>query len=418
MERVLVTGLGIISPVGNNKTDFWNSLVQGRSGIRRIQGIDTTDLPVLIAGEVDGIRPEEAETNDKVSIKRMDRSSLFAVLAAKEALGDAGLTPASLGDRCGTILGSGLSGLATMEEQAQNINRRGPRGVSVFTIPMIMPNGPPANVSLAFDILGPCFTTASACASSGHSTIAAFEAVRRGQVDVAVTGGTESPIVRLAIAAFSNMKALTKKFNEDPTAASRPFDGERDGFVLAEGSAILILESATHAKARGAKVYAEMIGYGDTADSYHLVQPEAEATGAARAIRQAFRMAGLSPDEVAHRLYVNAHGTSTKLNDAAESQALRTVFGPAALKLQVSSTKSMTGHLIGAAGAIESAASVLALQHQLLPPTINYKTPDPDCNLDYIPGSARPAPVQWALNNSFGFGGHNTSILFARYNGE
>ncbi len=414
MERVWVTGLGVISPIGNNKDDFWSSLIDGRSGIRRIENIDTTDLPVTIAGEIRDIRPEEAEVNDKVAIKRMDRSSLFAVLAAKEALADARLVPKELGERCATILGSGLSGLATMEEQAQNINRRGPRGVSVFTIPMIMPNGPPANVSLAFDILGPCFTTASACASSGHSTIAAFEAVRRGQVDVAVTGGTESPIVRLAIAAFSNMKALTKKYNDNPTAGSRPFDNDRDGFVIAEGAAVLILESARHAQARGAKPYAEVLGYGDSADSYHLVQPEAEATGAARAIRQSLVMTGIDPAAVAGKLYVNAHGTSTKLNDAAESKALRSVFGEAASKLQVSSTKSMTGHLIGAAGAIESVASILALKNQLLPPTINYTTPDPECDLDYIPGTARKANVEFALNNSFGFGGHNTALLFGR----
>jgi 3-oxoacyl-[acyl-carrier-protein] synthase II len=414
MERVFVTGIGVVSPVGNNQQDFWSALVQGRSGIRRLEGIDLTDLPVTIGGEVRDIRPEDAQTNDKVAIKRMDRSSLFAVLAAKEALADAQIDPQELGSRCATILGSGLSGLATMEEQAQQINRRGPRGVSVFTIPMIMPNGPPANVSLAFNVMGPCFTTASACASSGHSTIAAFEAVRRGQVDAVLTGGTESPIVRLAIASFANMKALTKKFNDDPTVASRPFDGDRDGFVLAEGASVLILESATHARARKAKVYAEMIGYGDSADSYHLVQPDSEASGASRAIEQAFKMAGLSPAEVASRLYVNAHGTSTKLNDAAESLALKRVFGPAAPKLQISSTKSMTGHLIGAAGAIESAASVLALQNQLLPPTINYKTPDPECDLDYVPNIARPATIDWALNNSFGFGGHNTAILFAK----
>jgi 3-oxoacyl-[acyl-carrier-protein] synthase II len=414
MERVFVTGIGVVSPVGNNRHDFWSALINGKSGISRLENIDTTDLPVLIGGEVRNICPDDAETNDKVSVKRMDRSSLFAVLAAKEALSDSGLVPKELGSRCGTILGSGLSGLATMEEQAHNIHRRGPRGVSVFTIPMIMPNGPPANVSLAFDVQGPCFTTASACASSGHATIAAFEAVRRGQVDAVLTGGTESPIVRLAIASFANMKALTKKFNDDPTIASRPFDGQRDGFVLAEGASILILESATHARARGAKIYAEMVGYGDSADSYHLVQPEAEANGASRAISQAIQMAGLQPESIASQLYVNAHGTSTKLNDAAETLALKTVFGPASNRLQVSSTKSMTGHLIGAAGAIESAASVLALQNQLLPPTINYQTPDPDCDLDYSPGQARSAKVDWALNNSFGFGGHNTAILFAR----
>lgn len=414
MERVLVTGIGVVSPVGNTRADVWDAMIQGRSGIGLIENIPTEDLPVKIAGEVRGFDPAAAEVNDKVAVKRMDRSSVFAVLAAKEALADAGIVPRELGERCGTVLGSGLSGLATMEEQTAGMFRRGPRGVSVFTIPMIMPNGPPANVSLAFDILGPCSTTASACASSGHALITSYEAIRRGQVDVMVTGGTESPVVRLSIAAFANMKAVTKKYNENPTIASRPFDGERDGFVLAEGSAILILESESHAGARGAKAYAEIIGYGDTADSYHLVQPDAEATGAARAIRQAFRMAGLEPAEVASSLYVNAHGTSTKLNDAAETAALKAVFGPSAKQLQVSSTKSMTGHLIGAAGAIEGLACAMALREGILPPTINYQTPDPDCDLDYIPNQARRASVRYALNNSFGFGGHNTTVLFRR----
>lgn len=412
MQRVFVTGIGVVSPVGNSRAEFWDSLVRGRSGVRRIENVQVDDLPVQIAGEVHGINPQDAEVNEKVVAKRMDRSSIFAVLAAKEAIADAGIVPKNLGPDCGTIIGSGLSGLATMEEQTGNMIRRGHRGVSVFTIPMIMPNGPPANISLAFDITGPCYNTASACASSGHSIMAAFEAIKRGQIGMCVTGGTESIIVRLAIAAFANMKALTKKYNDNPTAASRPFDNDRDGFVMAEGAAILVLESEEHLRKRGGKARAEIIGYGDTADSYHLVQPDADATGAARAIRGAFSMAGMDPSEVAGSLYINAHGTSTKLNDAAETAALKAVFGEQASKLQISSTKSMTGHLIGAAGAIESAACVLALQEGILPPTINYQTPDPECNLDYIPNEARQAKVAYALNNSLGFGGHNTSMLF------
>ena len=414
MQRVFVTGIGVVSPVGNTRAEVWDSLIHGRSGIGPIKNIKVDDLAVQIAGEVRDFDPLAVEVNEKVIAKRMDRSSIFAVLAAKEAVADAQLDPKELGDRCGTILGTGMAGLATMEEQTENIIRRGSRGVSVFTIPMIMPNGPPANVSLAFNITGPCYTTASACASSGHSIIAAFEAVRRGYLDAAVTGGTESTIVRLAIAAFSNMKALTKKFNDNPTAASRPFDNDRDGFVMSEGAAILILESEESMQKRGSKPYAEIIGYGDTADSYHIVQPDADATGAIRSIRGAFAMAQLQPADVADNLYVNAHGTSTKLNDAAETTALKTVFGDAAKKLQVSSTKSMTGHLIGAARAIESIACSLALQNGILPPTINYHTPDPECDLDYIPNEARRSPVQYALNNSLGFGGHNTSILFRK----
>lgn len=414
MQRVFVTGIGVVSPVGNSRAEVWDSLTHGRSGISLIQNINTEDLPVKIAGEVRGIDPAAVEVNEKVIAKRMDRSSIFAVLAAKEAVADAKIDPREFGDRCGTIIGSGLSGLATMEEQTENIIKRGPRGVSVFTIPMIMPNGPPANVSLAFNITGPCYTTASACASSGHSIIAAYEAVRKGHLDAVVTGGTESIIVRLAIAAFANMKALTKKFNDNPTAASRPFDDGRDGFVIAEGSVILVLESEESVAKRGVKPYVEIIGYGDTADSYHIVQPDVEATGATRAINAAFAMAKLNPEEVAGSLYVNAHGTSTKLNDAAETKALKAVFGEGAKKLQISSTKSMTGHLIGAAGALESLACSLALQNSLLPPTINYQTPDPECDLDYIPNEARKSDVKFALNNSLGFGGHNTSILFKK----
>lgn len=415
MRRVLVTGVGVVSPVGNDRKAFWASLVEGKSGVGPIEGIRTDDLPVTIAGQVRGIDPAAAEVNDRVSVKRMDRSGLFAVLAAKEAIEDAGLDAAALGGgRCGTVLGSGLSGLATMEEQAHNILQRGPRGVSVFTIPMIMPNGPPANVSLAFGVTGPCFTTASACASSGHSILTAFEMIRRGQLDAMLTGGTESPVIRLSIASFANMKALTKKYNDRPTEASRPFDAQRDGFVLAEGAAILVLEAEEHCRARGGRAYAEIVGYGDTADSHHLVAPDPAATGAAHAVRSAFAMAGLDPRDVADRVYVNAHGTSTKLNDAAETAALKAVFGPAAARLQISSTKSMTGHLIGAAGGIESAASVFALKEGVLPPTINYTTPDPECDLDYIPNRARKFAAEFALNNSFGFGGHNTAVLFRR----
>jgi 3-oxoacyl-[acyl-carrier-protein] synthase II len=415
MRRVWVTGVGVVSPVGNDRKEFWASLVEGRSGVGPIEGIRTDDLPVSIAGQVRGIDPAAAEVNDKVSVKRMDRSGLFAVLAAKEAIEDAGLDPAALGGgRCGAVLGSGLSGLETMEQQAHNIVQRGPRGVSVFTIPMIMPNGPPANVSLAFGVTGPCFTTASACASSGHAILTAFEMIRRGLVDAMLTGGTESPVVRLSIASFANMKALTKRYNDRPTEASRPFDADRDGFVLAEGAAILVLEAEEHCRARGGRAYAEIVGYGDAADSHHLVAPDPAATGAARAVHSAFQMAGLEPAAVADRVYVNAHGTSTKLNDAAETAALKAVFGPSAAKLQISSTKSMTGHLIGAAGGIESAACVFALQEGVLPPTINYTTPDPECDLDYVPNRARKFAAEFALNNSFGFGGHNTAVLFRR----
>lgn len=412
MNRVFITGIGVVSPVGNTRAEFWEAIKAARSGIRRLETLDVSDLPITIGGEVRGLDHARADIGDKVASRKMDKASVFAVVAAAEAIADAGLAAEDLGERCGVILGSGLAGLATLQEQTENLLRRGPRGVSPFTIPLLMPNAPPANVSLAFGITGPGYNVSSACSSSGHSVIDAFEALRRGEVDVVVTGGTESAMTRLAISAFANMKAMTKKFNDAPEKASRPFDANRDGFVMSEGSAILIMETEAHFKARGARPYIEMVGYGSTLDSHHLVQPDPSAQGAVRAIRAALKMARWSPQEIAAETYVNAHGTSTKFNDLAETVALKEVFGEHARKLQISSTKGATGHLIGAACATETAACALALREQVLPPTANYETADPECDLDYIPNHARPAKVRFALNNSFGFGGHNVCLAF------
>lgn len=412
MNRVFISGIGVVSPVGNNIGDFWTAVKAGRSGIRRLEKIDLTDLPITIGGEVRGLDRTKADVSDKVASRKMDDASIFAVIAAGEALADAGLKKEDLGERCGVILGSGLAGLETLQEQTENLLRRGPRGVSPFTIPLLMPNAPPANVSLAYDIMGPGYNISSACSSSGHATIDAFEALRHGQLDVVVGGGTESALTRLSISAFSNMKAMTKKFNDNPEKASRPFDAGRDGFVMSEGAAILILETEEHLKKRGGKAYIEMVGYGSTLDAHHLVQPDPSAQGAIRAIRAALKMAKFIPEEIAAETYVNAHGTSTKYNDLAETIALKDVFGASAKKLQVSSTKGSTGHLIGAACATESAVCSLALRNQILPPTANYETPDPECDLDYIPNVPRSAKVRFALNNSFGFGGHNVCLAF------
>jgi 3-oxoacyl-[acyl-carrier-protein] synthase II len=389
-------------------------LLKGRSGIATLQHIDLTDLPITIGGEVRGLDPNRAQISDKVKVRTMDKASIYAVVATDEAFADARLKPAELGDRCGVVIGSGLSGLDTLQAQTENLLTRGPRGVSPHTIPTLMPNAPPANVSLAFDIIGTCYNVASACSSSGHATIDAYELLRRGDLDVVVTGGTESSLTRLSISAFANMRAMTKKYNDNPTKGSRPFDANRDGFVMSEGACILLLETEEHMRRRDARPYAELVGYGSTMDAHHLVQPDPAAGGAMRAIRQALASAKWSPAEIGGATYVNAHGTSTPFNDLMETNALKAVFGDQAKKLRISSTKSVTGHLIGAACAIETAACCLAMREGVLPPTINYETPDPECDLDYVPNEARKADIRFSLNNSFGFGGHNVCLALAR----
>lgn len=414
MERVFITGIGVVSSVGNSKKAFFEALAEGRSGIRHLENIRLTDLPITIGGEVRDLDLSLANVNDKVSAKKMDRVTQFAVVAAREAIHDAGIDPKALGDRCGVVVGSGLAGLVTMEEQTEVLLTKGPRSVNVFTIPLLMPNAPAANISLAFEITGSTYNTASACSSAGHAMIDAFNTLRRGEADVVISGGAESTITRLAISAFANMRAMTKKFNDNPTQASRPFDADRDGFVMSEGACILVMETESHLKRRGAQPLAEMVGYGATMDAHHLVQPDTSAAGAIRAVRQALASAGWSEHDIAADTYVNAHGTSTKYNDLMETVALKEIFGDRAARLRVSSTKSITGHMIGAACAIETAACIMALRDGVLPPTINYNTPDPECDLDYIPNNAYEAKVRFALNNSFGFGGHNICIALAK----
>jgi 3-oxoacyl-[acyl-carrier-protein] synthase II len=414
MQRVFVTGIGVVAPVGNSKREFWDALVAGRSGIRKLESIDVTDLPVTIGGEVRNLATELANVNDKVSVRRMDKASIFAVIAAREALADAGLDPDKLGQRCGVVVGSGLAGLITLQEQTENLLTKGPRSVSPLTIPILMPNAAPANISLAFNITGPTYNVASACASSGHAMIDAFELLREGLVDVMITGGTEAAMTRLSISAFGNMRATTRKYNDRPEKASRPFDADRDGFVMSEGACILVFETEEYWQRRGGRAYAEFVGFGSTMDAFHLVQPDPSAVGATQAVQGALNMAGWDPAAIADQTYVNAHGTSTKFNDLMETMALKQVFDGEAQKLQISSTKSVTGHLIGAACAVEMAACALALDEGVLPPTINYETPDPECDLDYTPNTARKAQVRYALNNSFGFGGHNVCLALQK----
>lgn len=409
-NRVVVTGIGVISPVGNDKDTFWRNLTNGISGIGPITRFDVSGFTTRIAGEVKDFEP--TAYIDRKEARRMDRYTQYAVAAAHMAVEDAGLTRETVGGpHTGVILGSGIGGVETMEDQKKVLMERGPGRVSPFLVPMMISNMAAGQVSIAFGALGPNETIVTACASGTNAIGDAFKVIQRGDADMMIAGGSEAPLTPLSLAGFCSMKALSTR-NEEPEKASRPFDGERDGFVMAEGAAILILESLEHAKKRGARIYAEIIGYGATADGHHITAPAPEGEGAARAMAAALSDAGVKPEEVD---YINAHGTSTELNDLGETQGIHRVFGPAAKKVAVSSTKSMTGHLLGAAGAIEAAVCVLSIDHGLIPPTINLEHPDPKCDLDYVPHTARRTEVKVAMSNSLGFGGHNATIVFRNY---
>lgn len=411
MERVFVSGLGFATCLGNDRETFWSNLTSGVCGIDTLQVHDTTDLAVNIGGEIREVDTSRINVNDLVAAKKMDRASQFAVLAAHEALEDAGLPTTDLGDRVAVIVGAGLAGLETYETQMERLLTKGPSRVSPFTIPMLMPNAPPGNISLAFGVNGTAYTTSSACSSSGHAMIDAVEYLRRGEADVVITGGTEASLTRLGIASFSNMKAMCRNRNEDPQGSMRPFDSDRSGFIMAEGASILIFETEANLKKRGGTAWAEVVSGSSTSDSFHLVQPDPEGRKAVVAISNALKAAGLDPADIADQTYVSAHGTSTKFNDSMETVALKKVFGDDASKLQISSIKSMLGHMIGAACAVEMSTCCMGLAHGLLPPTINYETPDPDCDLNYVPNTAIEKDVRYAVNNSFGFGGHNVSLV-------
>jgi 3-oxoacyl-[acyl-carrier-protein] synthase II len=386
---------------------FWEGMTTGRNGVRRIQRFDTTGLPVEIAGEVPDFEP--TDFLEPKEAKRTDRNVHFAVSAAHLAHEDAG-KPEITGERTGVVIATGIGGIETLVNQHTVLMERGPGRVSPFMVPGLMANAAAGHVAMHFGLTGPNMCIVTACAAGSHAIGEAYRMVRDGLIDVALAGGTEAAVVPLTLAAFAQMQALTR--NPDPETASRPFDAERDGFVLAEGATVLILESEEHARARSARVYGELAGYGASADAFHITQPEPSGTGAAIAMRMALRDAGESPDAVG---YINAHGTSTPLNDAAETAAIKSALGEdVARGVPVSSTKSMTGHLTGAAGALEAGATVLAVHHGLLPPTIHYRTPDPDCDLDPIANEARKADVTFALSNSFGFGGQNAVLAIRR----
>lgn len=412
-RRVVITGMGVISPIGNTIEQFWHNLINGVSGIGRITSFDTTEYTTHIAGEVKDFDPEKYI--DKKEAKRMDRFAQFAVAATKMALEQARLDIRDTNpERVGVYIGSGIGGLATFEENYKTLLEKGPRRVSPFLIPMMIANMGSGIVSITFGAKGPNSSPISACATGTHAVGDATEIIRRGKADVMIAGGSEATIRPLALAGFGNMKALSTR-NDEPTKASRPFDRDRDGFVMSEGAGILILEELEHAVRRGAKIFAEVAGYGMSGDAYHLTAPAPEGEGAARAMMEAILDAGLKPEDVD---YINAHGTSTDYNDKFETLAIKRVFGDHAYRLAVSSTKSMTGHMLGAAGGVEAIATALTISEGIIPPTINYENPDPDCDLDYVPNVARRAKVDVAISNSLGFGGHNASILLRRYNGD
>ena len=407
-RRVVVTGLGAVSPVGLTRDSTWESLIAGKSGIDRISSFDAEELESTIAGEVTGF-----DATDHVSRKearRMDRFVQLAAAATLEAAGQARVSSNGTNpERTSVIIGTCLGGIITLTEQLGVMEERGASRVSPFLVPMMLPDMASGQVSMLLGAKGPNYATASACSSGADALGSAFRLVQDGRVDVAFAGGSEAPVCPIGVVGFNSCKALSTT-NEEPKKASRPFDAERDGFVLAEGAGILVLESEESAVARGAEPIAELIGYGATADAHHVTQPAPNGEGSARAMRTALGDAGIGPDEID---YINAHGTSTPMNDKYETMAMKAVFGGDGTP--VSSTKSMTGHLLGASGALEAVVSVMAMANGMVPPTINLEVPDPDCDLDYVPNTARRADVNTVMSNSFGFGGHNSSLIFRRY---
>lgn len=408
-RRVVVTGVGLVSPLGTGVDKNWQALMEGRSGIRKISRFAADGFPSRIAGEVPDFKAENYI--EAKEIKKMDLFIQYAIGAATMAMDDSGLKiDDQSAEGVGVIIGVGLCGLETIETTKEALLNGGPRKISPFFIPKVISNLAPGHVAIRFGAKGVNWTPTSACASGTHAIGEAFHLIRRGVQDAVIAGGAEATITPLGVGGFAAMKALSTR-NEEPEQASRPFDKDRDGFVIGEGSGILILEEREQALKRGAKIYAEVIGYAANGDAYHMTAPSPEGEGAARCMRLALKDSGIAPTDVD---YINAHGTSTEYNDANETTAIKAVFGEQAAKLAVSSTKSMTGHLLGAAGAVEGVYSALALHHGMIPPTINYENPDPVCDLDYVPNKARQADIEVALSNSFGFGGTNGCVIFRR----
>ena len=409
MNQVVITGMGVLTSVGTGIDDYWNGLISGKSGISAVTRFDASDIASRVASEINDFNPEDYM--DPKEARRNDRYAQLALAASHHALKDAGLSRNDIvPERTGVIVGSGIGGMETIEKQMTSLIERGPRRVSPFMIPSLIANIAGGIIAIDIGANGPNFSPVSACASGSHAIGEAFEMIRRGVADMIFAGGSEAAVTRIGFAGFSSMKAMSTKFNDDPSRASRPFDKNRDGFVMGEGAGVLVLETLESAQKRGARIYAEIIGYSATCDAYHVTTPDGESKALTNCMNLAIEQAQISHDSVN---YVNAHGTSTPYNDKSETTALKNVFGDHAKNgLMVSSTKSMTGHLLGAAGAIEAAAVCKAIEGNVVPPTINYDEPDPDCDLDYIPNESRETNVQVAMSNNSGFGGHNASLVF------
>jgi 3-oxoacyl-[acyl-carrier-protein] synthase II len=412
-RRVVITGLGVVTPVGNTVETFWKNLTEGRSGIRKIQAFDTSDYDCQIAGEVRDFDPKNFFNNFK-DARRTDRFAQLAMAAAKMAVQDSGLELDRVNrDRFGVLVSSGIGGLKTLEDQHNILMTKGPSRVSPFTIPMLISNMASGLISMEFGLRGPNMCIVTACATSNNAIGESWRMIKFGDADAFLAGGCEASIVSIGLAGFSAMKALSRR-NDEPERASRPFDRDRDGFVMSEGAGVVVVEELEHAKARGAKIYCELSGYGLSADAYHITAPPENGEGAVRAIKLALEHARVSPEKVD---YINAHATSTDIGDICETRAIKTVFGDYAHQVSISSTKSMTGHCLGGAGAVEMAACALAIRDGVIPPTINLENPDPECDLDYTPNVAREKKVRVAVNNSFGFGGHNATLVATEFTG-
>lgn len=409
-KRVVITGMGAITPIGNNVDTFWTSIKNGKCGFEPIKAFDIKDFKAKLAAEVKDFNPEDYI--DKKEAKRMDRFCQFALAAAKEAVENSGLDLEKVNkEKLGVILGCGVGGIGTIEEQVAKLNERGPGRVSPMLIPMIISNIAAGNIAIAYGAQAICTTIVTACASANNAIGEAFDKIANNHADIIISGGTEASVTPVSVAGFASLTALSR--STDPERASIPFDAERNGFIMGEGSGILILEELEHALNRGAKIYGEIVGYGATCDAYHMTAPSPYGEGGARAMKLAIENANVRPEEVS---YINAHGTSTPANDKTETAAIKKIFGEYAYKIPVSSTKSMTGHLLGATGAIEAIVCIKALQEGFVPPTMGLKVPDPECDLDYVPNEGRSSELKYALSNTLGFGGHNATLLFKKWN--
>lgn len=411
-RRVVVTGIGALTPVGKGAPDYWNGLVSGKSGSRTITHFDTEKFATKFAAQIEDYKA--SDFMDAKEARRMDKFCQYAMITSQEAIDDSGLDLESIDlTRVATMVGSGIGGMETFYKQAVDFSDNGPRAVSPFFIPMLIPDIAAGQISIKHGFQGPNFCTVSACATGSHNIGLAYDSIANGQADYAVAGGTEAPIFGMGVAGFNSMRAMSTR-NDEPETASRPFDSTRDGFVLGEGAAMLMLEELESARKRDARIYAEITGYGFSADAYHITAPDPDGSGVKQALSEALKSSGIKPEDVDH---INMHGTSTPLGDVAETNSIKKVFGDHAYDINLNSTKSMTGHMLGAAGAAESVATILAIYHGIIPPTINFSNPDPECDLNYTFNEAQTRDVKYALNNAFGFGGHNTSLVFKKFEG-